>query len=99
MPGNLDFGHFWISDVRFLNIFCIVCFTSSKGHSNGHFRFGHCVHRTGDQGCFQSDLLGQGAHKLHLPGQEIDVARQQDEVIVRQALTLDDQLGACNAKQ
>ena len=76
-----------------------ICFTSAECHGNCHLRFGHRIHGTGDQGCLQGDLLGEGAHEFNLPWQEVNVARQEDEVIVSQALPFDDQLGACNQKQ
>ncbi len=66
--------------------------TSSESHGDGHLRLSDCVHGAGDERRLEGDLLGQRADQLDLARQEVDVSGQQDEVVVRQPLTLDDQL-------
>lgn len=62
--------------------------TALQSHVDGHLMLGDRVHGRGQEGRLQGDALGDGRVEVDLGGGEADVARQDQEVVVRQATVL-----------
>lgn len=58
--------------------------TTLQSHMNGHFMLGDGVHGRRNEGRLQDDVLGNGRIERDLRGSKANVARQDEEVIVRQ---------------
>ena len=55
---------------------------SLQGHHDGHFVFCDSIHRTGNQGSLESNILGQLGRRVDLSNAESNMARHHDQVIV-----------------
>eukprot|EP00968_Pinguiococcus_pyrenoidosus_P010172 scaffold803_cov310-Pinguiococcus_pyrenoidosus.AAC.85 len=56
-----------------------------ESHGDGHLRLGHRVHRRRHDRQLHLDLLGDVGLQRHVLHAEVDVAREEDEVVVRVA--------------
>jgi len=56
-------------------------------HGNGRFGFCHRIHGGGKEGNVELDLVSQPCFEIDLLGQHLAVARNQQDIVKRQALT------------
>uniref|UniRef100_A0A2M4B1W9 Putative secreted protein n=1 Tax=Anopheles triannulatus TaxID=58253 RepID=A0A2M4B1W9_9DIPT len=71
--------------------------TAAKRHRDGHVGFRNRVHGRGNQRRLQHNFLRQRGGQIDLVGRKIDESRENDKVVVRQAIALLEQLLARKA--
>lgn len=62
--------------------------TALESHVDGHLVLSDRVHGGRDEGSLEGDALGDGGIKRHRGGGKANVARQKEEIVVRQATML-----------
>lgn len=76
-------GRRWVSSLTLDAVVAVHdAEAAEQSHVDGHLRLGHGVHRARDERHGQRDLLGDHRAGLHVGRAKVDVARQDDVVLV-----------------